>query len=60
MERYVVLSDGVRAVSVEPQRVLVLPNPVVETADFEGNVLKTGRGVGRQLYPSANVLRRKT
>lgn len=51
VERYVVLSDGVRAVSVEPQGVVVLPNPVVEPPDFEGHVLRK-RGKEGQTTPT--------
>ena len=61
MERDVVLSDGVRAVSVEPQRVLVVPDPVVEPPDFEGHVLgrrgKGGQTDRRLLLRSANSRR---
>lgn len=40
MERHVVLPHVVRAVSVEPERVLILSNAVVEPSDLEGYILK--------------------
>lgn len=39
MECHVVLPHVVRAVSVEPERALILSDAVVEPADLEGYVL---------------------
>lgn len=55
VERHVVLSDALRAVPVEPESILVLPDAIVEPPDLERHVLtrrEGGREGGRGQRPS--------